>query len=46
MILTIEKPMVSGPIIATKVRWQGTHTGRYFGVEPTSRRVDVDGIVV
>jgi len=32
--------------VAVRVRWNGTHQGRFRGLDPTGRRVSIEGMVI
>jgi predicted ester cyclase len=44
--VTVEDVVADRDRVAIRVRWRGTHTGLYSGVEPTGRAVEVSAIAI
>jgi steroid delta-isomerase-like uncharacterized protein len=42
--VTCEDIVAEGTQVAARGRWQGTHKGDFFGIPPTGKRFDVQGI--
>ena len=41
MQITQEEVIAEGEIVATRGKWNGTHTGNFMGMPPTGKQVEV-----
>jgi len=44
--LTMDQAMLDGDLGLTRWTWRGTHTGEFFGLPPTGKRVVVSGCTI
>ncbi|HYW04415.1 MAG TPA: ester cyclase [Gammaproteobacteria bacterium] len=45
MQVTVLQAVAEGDRVAVHARWSGTHQGRFRGLDPTGRRVGMEGMV-
>jgi len=43
---TVHEQIAEGEKVVTRFTWTGTHTGEFMGIPPTSKAVEVWGIVI
>jgi predicted ester cyclase len=42
--LTVEQQIAEGEWVATRITARGTHHGRWLGIKPTERKVEISGV--
>jgi steroid delta-isomerase-like uncharacterized protein len=43
---TIEELIAEGDKVVNRFTWRGTHRGKFMGIPPTGRKVEVKGVVI
>lgn len=43
---TVQEQIAEGETVATRFTWTGTHDGAFMGIPPTSKKVEVWGVVI
>ncbi len=44
--VSIEEQIAAGDKVVSRLTWRGTHTGDFFGLAPTGKKVAVDAISI